>query len=67
MKQYPFPYVSIEDRLVDLENKVNNLTVIVDKLIVENVETTNELYMIENMIDTIVNPLAKKNFTLGDQ
>lgn len=59
MKEYPFPFVSIEDRLADLENKVNNLSVIVDKLIVENIETTNELYMIENMIDTIVNPLAQ--------
>jgi len=43
------------DRIIDLEQKYNSLLLDVKHLEEENIETTNELYRLENRIDSIIN------------
>lgn len=46
MSNYEFDYISIEDRLSRLENKILYLEQ-------ENIGLTNELYELQNRLDTI--------------
>jgi hypothetical protein len=47
MSEYAFEYESIMDRISALEGEI-------DRLKDENIELTNELYAVQNRIDTIL-------------
>ena len=55
-------------RLEELEILVNNLQDHISYLTRENIETTNELYELQNRLDILDDPkyTGLKNFTLGD-
>lgn len=55
-------------RLEELEVLVYNLKDTINHLARENIETTNELYEIQNKLDILDHPKYSglKNFTLGD-
>lgn len=55
-------------RLEELEVLVYNLEDTINHLARENIETTNELYEIQNKLDILDHPKYSglKNFTLGD-
>ena len=63
MSEYNFEYETIMDRISMLEVEV-------DRLNNENIELTNELYAVQNRIDTIlynsIDALKKLNFN-GEQ
>lgn len=70
MTEYAFDYTSLESRISELEYQVSNLKEITTKLIAENVESTNEIYALWNMLDTIIveirsQPNYKEHY-LGD-
>jgi hypothetical protein len=54
------------DRLVELEEKYNSLLLDVKRLEEENVETTNELYRVENSLDARIDILAERFWTEQD-
>lgn len=58
MSEYAFEYESIMDRISALEGEI-------DRLKDENIELTNELYAVQNRIDTIlfskINLILKEN------
>ena len=56
----------IYDRLVELEEKYNALLLDVKRLEEENVETTNELYRVENSLDARIDILAERFWTEQD-
>jgi hypothetical protein len=53
------PIEEILERLIDLEGKYNDLLLDVKRLEEENVETTNELYRLENSLDARIDILAE--------
>ncbi len=53
------PMDDIYDRLSDLEILVKDLELRVEELQRENVETTNELYRLENSLDARIDILAE--------
>lgn len=55
-------------RIEELEILVYNLEDTINHLSRENIETTNELYEIQNKLDILDHPKYSglKNFTLGD-
>jgi regulator of replication initiation timing len=70
MTEYAFDYTSLESRISELEYQVSNLKEITNKLITENIESTNEIYALWNMLDTIIveirsQPNYKEHY-LGD-
>ena len=56
----------IYDRLVELEEKYNALLLEVKRLEEENIETTNELYRVENSLDARIDILAERFWTEQD-
>jgi len=50
----------IYDRLLELEEKYNCLLLDVKRLEEENIETTNELYRMENSLDARIDILAER-------
>jgi hypothetical protein len=56
----------IYDRLVELEEKYNALLLDVKRLEEENIETTNELYRVENSLDARIDILAERFWTEQD-
>ena len=57
--QEEIPMDDVYDRLSDLEVKVMQLQSRVEELERENVETTNELYRMENSLDARIDILAE--------
>jgi hypothetical protein len=53
------PIEEILERLINLEGKYNDLLLDVKRLEEENVETTNELYRLENSLDARIDILAE--------
>ena len=56
----------IYNRLVELEEKYNAILLDVKRLEEENVETTNELYRMENSLDARIDILAERFWTEQD-
>jgi hypothetical protein len=59
-KQEFFEDFDLYDRLVELEEKYNALILDVKRLEEENVETTNELYRMENSLDARIDIIAER-------
>jgi hypothetical protein len=53
-------HIDLYSKLVDLEEKYNSLLLDVKRLEEENIETTNELYRLENSLDARIDILAEK-------
>jgi hypothetical protein len=60
VKQEFFEDFDLYDRLVELEEKYNALILDVKRLEEENVETTNELYRMENSLDARIDIIAER-------
>ena len=58
-------YWSIIDRVVELEEKYLCLLEDVKRLEEENIETTNELYRLENSLDARIDILASEPYNLS--
>ena len=56
----------IYGKLVELEEKYNALLLDVKRLEEENIETTNELYRVENSLDARIDILAERFWTEQD-
>lgn len=54
------PMDDVYKRLIDLEEKYNALLLDVKRLEEENVETTNELYRLENSLDARIDIIAEQ-------
>jgi hypothetical protein len=54
------PMDEVYERLADLEEKYNALLLDVKRLEEENIETTNELYRLENSLDARIDILAER-------
>ncbi len=57
---------NIYDRLIELEEKYKSLLLDVKRLEEENIETTNELYRVENSLDARIDILAERFWTEED-
>ncbi len=53
-------HVDLYSKLVELEEKYNSILLDVKRLEEENIETTNELYRLENSLDARIDILADK-------
>ncbi len=53
-------HIDFYTKLLQLEEKYNNLLLDVKHLEEENIETTNELYRIENSLDARIDILAER-------
>jgi hypothetical protein len=60
------PIDEVYERLAALEEKYNALLLDVKRLEEENVETTNELYRVENSLDARIDILAERFWTEQD-
>ena len=60
------PIDEVYERLATLEEKYNALLLDVKRLEEENVETTNELYRVENSLDARIDILAERFWTEQD-
>lgn len=63
--------LSLAERIIELENKLESLQHQIDELRRENIETTNSIYEIANSIEARIDILAPpqvdlKDFTLGE-
>ena len=54
------PINDVYDRLSALEEKYNALLLDVKRLEEENIETTNELYRVENSLDSRIDIIAER-------
>jgi hypothetical protein len=66
VKEEFFEDFDLYDRLVELEEKYNSLLLDVKRLEEENIETTNELYRVENSLDARIDILAERFWTEQD-
>lgn len=53
-------HIDIYSKLVELEEKYQDLLLDVKRLEEENIETTNELYRLENSLDARIDILAER-------
>ena len=60
------PMDELYERLAALEEKYNALLLDVKRLEEENVETTNELYRVENSLDARIDILAERFWSEQD-
>jgi predicted RNase H-like nuclease (RuvC/YqgF family) len=60
------PMDDVYDRLSDLEVLVKDLELRIEELQRENVETTNELYRVENSLDARIDILAERFWSEQD-
>jgi len=60
------PIDEVYERLTALEEKYNALLLDVKRLEEENVETTNELYRVENSLDARIDILAERFWSEQD-
>jgi hypothetical protein len=60
------PMDELYERLAALEEKYNALLLDVKRLEEENIETTNELYRVENSLDARIDILAERFWTEQD-
>ena len=60
------PIDEVYERLATLEEKYNALLLDVKRLEEENVETTNELYRVENSLDARIDILAERFWSEQD-
>jgi predicted RNase H-like nuclease (RuvC/YqgF family) len=60
------PMDDVYDRLSDLEVLVKDLELRIEELQRENVETTNELYRVENSLDSRIDILAERFWSEQD-
>jgi hypothetical protein len=58
--------IDVYSKLIELEEKYNTLLLDVKRLEEENVETTNELYRVENSLDSRIDILAERFWTEQD-
>jgi hypothetical protein len=58
--------IDVYSKLIELEEKYNTLLLDVKRLEEENVETTNELYRVENSLDARIDILAERFWTEQD-
>ena len=59
-------HIDFYTKLLELEEKYNNLLLDVKHLEEENIETTNELYRVENSLDARIDILAERFWTEQD-
>lgn len=60
------PMDNVYEKLAVLEEKYNALLLDVKRLEDENIETTNELYRVENSLDARIDILAERFWTEQD-
>ena len=60
------PMDDVYEKLAVLEEKYNALLLDVKRLEEENIETTNELYRVENSLDARIDILAERFWTEQD-
>ena len=58
--------VDVYSKLIELEEKYNSLLLDVKRLEEENIETTNELYRVENSLDARIDILAERFWSEQD-
>jgi hypothetical protein len=58
--------IDVYSKLIELEEKYNALLLDVKRLEEENVETTNELYRVENSLDSRIDILAERFWSEQD-
>ena len=59
-------HIDFYTKLLELEEKYNNLLLDVKHLEEENIETTNELYRVENSLDARIDILAERFWSEQD-